>query len=348
MCLTGRQDTEIFRYEEMEAVVGQNVTLPCSVESDRSIHIIMIEWSKKRNRNQKLALYSLYFGGERFSSNVTLTVNNKTMASELHLHSVTKWDSGIYICSLSTFPLGSIRGETHLKVRDVATSTEKSFPESTHSIYSTSLTPQHPTAATRTTDGSTDATGGPNTSLGVVTEGGNATSNRNETQSRVTPAPATSPDFSSVSNHQRTRTTLNPFTDQTPTSDASTSPGGSASTLTRAGWVNASSWTEQPEVKPTTSLEGSSTLGNNTDHPDSASASTVLSTGDGVTSINEDSTRNHLPLVSTIIPALVFLAVTGFLCRRWIIKKRMDLPPSFKPPPPPVKYTAVRNAQFSA
>lgn len=117
MCLTGRQDTEIFRYEEMEAVVGQNVTLPCSVESDRSIHIIMIEWSKKRNRNQKLALYSLYFGGERFSSNVTLTVNNKTMASELHLHSVTEWDSGIYICSLSTFPLGSIRGETHLKVR---------------------------------------------------------------------------------------------------------------------------------------------------------------------------------------------------------------------------------------
>lgn len=117
MCLTGRQDAEIFRYEQMEAVLGENVTLPCSVESNKSIHIIMIEWSKKSNKNQKLALYSSNYGEERFSPNVTLTVNNKTMASKLHLHAVMKWDSGIYICSLSTFPLGSIRGETILKVR---------------------------------------------------------------------------------------------------------------------------------------------------------------------------------------------------------------------------------------
>lgn len=117
MCLTGRQDAEIFRYEKMEAEAGQDVTLPCPVESHNSIHIIMIEWRKHRNENKKLALYSSIYGKKHFSPNVTLTVDNKTMDSELHLHGVTKWDSGIYICSLSTFPLGSIIGKTELKVR---------------------------------------------------------------------------------------------------------------------------------------------------------------------------------------------------------------------------------------
>lgn len=117
LCLTGRQDAEIFRYETMAAEAGQDITLPCPVESNSSIHIIMIEWSKKRNGKEKLALYSSRFGEKRFSPNVTLTVDSQTMASKLNLHGVTKWDSGIYICSLSTFPLGSIRGETELKVR---------------------------------------------------------------------------------------------------------------------------------------------------------------------------------------------------------------------------------------
>lgn len=117
MCLTGRQDAEIRRSKKMEVALGQNVSLPCAIESDNTIHISIIEWSKNRNERKKLALYSSHFGEKLFSPNVTLTVENKTMASYLHLYGVTKWDSGIYICSLSTFPLGSIRGETELKVR---------------------------------------------------------------------------------------------------------------------------------------------------------------------------------------------------------------------------------------
>lgn len=116
MCLTGRQDAEIFRAEKMEALAGQDVTIPCDVEIDNSVHIIMIEWSKKGIKNKKLVLYSSTLGQHQFSPNVTLTVNMNTMASQLHLHRVTKWDSGIYICSHTTFPLGSIRGETELKV----------------------------------------------------------------------------------------------------------------------------------------------------------------------------------------------------------------------------------------
>lgn len=116
MCLTGRQDTETFRYEKMEVLVGQDVALPCIVEGSSSLHIMMIEWSKSRRaENTKLALY-IPFKEKLFSPNVTLVVDNTTMASYLHLRRVTKWDSDIYTCSLSTFPLGTIRRETDLKV----------------------------------------------------------------------------------------------------------------------------------------------------------------------------------------------------------------------------------------
>lgn len=116
MCLTGRQDAETFRYQKMEALEGQNVTLPCILEGSSSLVVVMIEWSKSRRaENTKLALYIPY-KGKLLSPNVTLVVDNTTMTSYLHLHRVTKWDSDIYTCSLSTFPLGSIRQETELKV----------------------------------------------------------------------------------------------------------------------------------------------------------------------------------------------------------------------------------------
>lgn len=123
MCLTGRQDAETSRYEKMEALAGQDVALPCAVESKSNVHIIMIEWSKNRIENKKLVLYSPRHGEKLFSPNVAFTINNKTMASHLHLHGLTNWHSGIYICSISTFPLGSIRLETELKVTGKRTKT---------------------------------------------------------------------------------------------------------------------------------------------------------------------------------------------------------------------------------
>lgn len=116
MCLTGRQDAEIFRVEQMEALAGRDVALPCIVEGSASIHVSMIEWSKSRSENKKLALYSSVFGRKLFVPNVNLEVDNTTMATRLHLHGVRERDSDVYICSLSTFPLGSIRRETELKV----------------------------------------------------------------------------------------------------------------------------------------------------------------------------------------------------------------------------------------
>lgn len=114
MCLTGRQDAETFRYQEV--LVGQDIALPCIVQGNSSLHIVMIEWSRsRREENTKLALY-IPFRERLFSPNISLVVDNTTMSSYLQLHRVTKWDSDIYTCSLSTFPLGSVRREIELKV----------------------------------------------------------------------------------------------------------------------------------------------------------------------------------------------------------------------------------------
>lgn len=106
----------MFRSEKMEALAGRDVALPCTLEVRSSIHVSMIEWSKSRSENKKLALYSPRFGTELMAPNVTLEVDNTTMATRLHLPGVTEWDSDVYICSISTFPLGSIRREIELKV----------------------------------------------------------------------------------------------------------------------------------------------------------------------------------------------------------------------------------------
>lgn len=119
MCLTGLQDVEVFHYEKMEAVVGQNVTLPCTVKSSTDLKIGNTEWSKNKeeDENTKLAVYNPNFGLHLFWSNVTIQIANMSMGSYLHLYGVEKWDSGIYICEISTFPHGSIRRETELEIK---------------------------------------------------------------------------------------------------------------------------------------------------------------------------------------------------------------------------------------
>ncbi|TNM84833.1 hypothetical protein fugu_009011 [Takifugu bimaculatus] len=291
----GRQDAEMFRSEKVEALAGRDVALPCTPEVSSSIHVIMIEWSKSRSENKKLALYSPLFGTELMAPNVTLEVDNTTMATRLHLPRVTEWDSDVYICRLSTFPLGTIRREIELKVTasDVV-GTETSFTEATDSVRATTLTSQHPTTrtsqhpttqtsqhpTTTQTDVSTDATDGPNTSRGFVTASESATSHTNDTQSSVTTAPATGPAPSSSSNHQEMKT-------HSPVSDASTSHRGSASFSTRGTRDDTSLWTVHPEANPSTSLEESNTLGATTDRPGNTHATTALSTGDRIPNNNE-------------------------------------------------------------
>lgn len=125
----------MFRSEKMEALAGRDVALPCVLEGSPSIHVVMIEWSKSRGENKKLALYSISYGTQLFKPNITLEVDTTTMASHLHLQGVTEWDSDVYICSLSTFPLGSIRQEVELKVTGKKTKPRLTFRCSAVTFY---------------------------------------------------------------------------------------------------------------------------------------------------------------------------------------------------------------------
>lgn len=127
MCLTGLRDFQVFHIEKMEAVVGQTVTLPCIVKNSTNLQIVSIEWSKNKNNNAKLAVFSKGFGTHLFWPNVT--IQSLSMGSYLHLSNVAKWDSGIYICDLTSFPRGSIRSETELKIKGkTKASTCKAIP----------------------------------------------------------------------------------------------------------------------------------------------------------------------------------------------------------------------------
>lgn len=136
MCLTGLRDVEVFCNEKMEAVAGQNVTLPCVVRNHTDLKIVSIEWRKDRNENTKLALYSRGFGINLFWPNVTMQIDTTSMGTYLQLYGVAKWDSGVYICDITSFPLGSIRRETELKIKGkMKASTCKAIPQPGAAVF---------------------------------------------------------------------------------------------------------------------------------------------------------------------------------------------------------------------
>lgn len=49
-------------------------------------------------------------------------------------------------------------------------------------------------------------------------------------------------------------------------------------------------------------------------------------------------------VVSVIIILVICTAVLSYLIRCWQVRKKLNIPPPFKPPPPPVKYTAIQVA----
>ncbi|XP_060764218.1 T-cell surface protein tactile [Neoarius graeffei] len=97
-----------------------------------------------------------------------------------------------------------------------------------------------------------------------------------------------------------------------------------------------------------TSSPGSTSREVNYAHPDT---STILFTSTSIRNVSRVTTQsttkdvntNKTHMVFVIIPVLLVLLLIGFLYRQYLIQKRLDMPPPFKPPPPPVKYTSARN-----
>lgn len=440
--IQGSQDVKVFHYEKMEAVAGHEVVLPCIINGRSDLKLVNIEWSKNINEITKLAVYSSSYGVHRFWQNISIQIEKETLGSKLHLHGVSKWDSGVYICDITTFPLGAIRSETLLEIIEItcdAKGTLKVHAGENVTIHCTPLpgaryrwtknkelvseneslelswvTDAHTGAYTLTVntgsnslhkeftirvltattgsvtdlvtqsapsnvteEGLIDSTySGPTTSpasghsttdTSVTWSVGTDGTDVNRNPSNVTTTPGEHANATHISdtitsathtdsNHFNTSTDqeVNPthasntstFSDQSVASDPSTTPsyGRTKFRSTQEMRNESMPHTVHAQFNSSASPEDSSTVGNiteNSNNPDATPTLSIRNTED------TDGARSHLLLLLIIVPALVLIAVAGFIYRKQMIKHRMDLPPPFKPPPPPVKYTAARQSEIS-
>ncbi|KAF7701191.1 nectin-2 isoform X1 [Silurus meridionalis] len=131
----GTQSVLIEHKTEVNASVGQNISLPCILSKEQT-KIIQLQWHKMgEQEEQKLVVFNpayspIYYG------NVELEVVNKTSSTELrgtilHLHNVTVKDSGDYVCDIATFPDGSIKSFTKVRVTVATVSMEVMPPDRT-------------------------------------------------------------------------------------------------------------------------------------------------------------------------------------------------------------------------
>ncbi|MCJ8742477.1 hypothetical protein PDJAM_G00082540 [Pangasius djambal] len=120
--VTGIQSVAIEHKPEVNATVGQNISLPCILLHEHPT-IIQLQWHKEGEQGeQKLVVFNPSFSPYTLSSvGTTLElVNNintaKLRGSILHLQEVTEKDSGVYVCDIASFPDGSIKISTKVQV----------------------------------------------------------------------------------------------------------------------------------------------------------------------------------------------------------------------------------------
>lgn len=115
--IQGLQHENVFHSGTVDALEGQDVTLPYSLRKEVP-HISSFEWKKMPDENTKLALLTPGVGYINKRPNITILTETGTMGF-LRLTRVSEWDSGVYTCDLMTFPLGLIRTYTKLTVKGV-------------------------------------------------------------------------------------------------------------------------------------------------------------------------------------------------------------------------------------
>ncbi|XP_067464270.1 T-cell surface protein tactile [Thunnus thynnus] len=381
--IQGHQDVELFHDETVEAVVGQNISLHCIVKNITNLQIVNTEWSKRGNETEKLALYTPGFGVNQFRPDVNIQIvnndANKLMGSYLQLHSLESWNSGIYICDVTTFPFGSTRVETELKIKDVfrvtcdVNSTVEVQSGENVTIQCTALRD----VQYRWTKNEELVSQNESLQLWWVTDAhagvytltasrGNETLHLEFIITIQATTTSSKRDLVTVSPQFNVSESLNKSADSGLTTSQSaeisttwtmgagtgvTDNNPEPSNVTITANVTSSSATQtdpynfyNSTTRNDIRTEESSTAGNSTANSTSSGATSTLSAGKTTDAIGDnDTARSHLVCVFIIVPVLVLIAVAGIHWRRQIIKQRMDEPPSFKPPPPPVKYTAAKQ-----
>ncbi|XP_026113817.1 hemicentin-1 isoform X1 [Carassius auratus] len=119
------------------AVVGQNVSLQCIVGEEHDVTIIQLEWIKQHKENeksdQKIVVFHPGFPTHYFQSGplletVSSSKTRKLQGSILTLYKVSVYDSGNYICEITSYPNGSIKRTTKLQVTEPPASVKMSYP----------------------------------------------------------------------------------------------------------------------------------------------------------------------------------------------------------------------------
>ncbi|KAM9456447.1 CD166 antigen-like [Clarias gariepinus] len=120
--LQGIQSVSIEHKTEVNATVGQKISLPC-IMPEKHPKIIQLQWHKEgKHGHQKLVTFNPTFP-TYYYANVTLqlvpetnSTNTDKRGSILHLQNVTEEDSGEYVCDIASFPDGSIKSSTNVQI----------------------------------------------------------------------------------------------------------------------------------------------------------------------------------------------------------------------------------------
>ncbi|KAK6485817.1 T-cell surface protein tactile-like [Huso huso] len=104
----------------VNATVGQNITLNCSVD-EIELQVSQIQWEKTNNEKKEiLVVHNPQFGTDGKLKSSFAPLRNKTTGrlygATLSLYMVQMSDSGQYCCEIVTFPKGSIKDITNLSV----------------------------------------------------------------------------------------------------------------------------------------------------------------------------------------------------------------------------------------
>ncbi|XP_064861076.1 mucin-2 isoform X1 [Oncorhynchus nerka] len=397
----GVHGVDVFHRESVRAVEGQNITLPCllEVKEGRKPVISQVEWRKKGElEDHKLVVFNPSFGETLIWPNVALDVawnKDKLMGTSLVLKDVEARDSGRYICDITTYPNGSIRKVTRLRVEGPAvtltpgnnvtepTVTGNNVTEPTvtgNNVTEPTVTGNNVTEPTVTGNNVTEPTVTGNNVTEPTVTGNNVTeptvTGNNVTSDLTGPGEMTTP--TATHNTSITMTTsvtqlINSNTHRSVNTEAgpkgsevnsstdspirvpSTAQSGSTyppkvqsnqptpwSVRSDGGQRNeseaeTSSFGQGGPVSTTLTPEKSTLAGEKEDHTLGTSTTSTSTPSHGETGPSQ-----RYVVVWVLLPVLALLLVVGFLYRRYITQKRMDLPPPFKPPPPPVKYSSLR------
>ncbi|XP_063058421.1 location of vulva defective 1 [Engraulis encrasicolus] len=344
----------------ISAGLGENVSLPC-VNPDQGSILSQMQWQRQIKDEDKdiMIVYHPQHGqwtspNLRGGLSIVKHLNNKIGEFRLDLLHLQTNDSGLYICEITIYPTGTIQRHVKLEVKGKDDPNTPSLPPTTDSNGSSTAQPTTSVAMTTTLATSTDT---PMTSSLSSSEG---------EELRTTTSPSSSSTTTTTQEHHNTTWSLGSHGDnvnvtrhipvtgratahdqqqnvslvyQNNTTAMPTTSGGTHEEADRAitrvshedpTWRNSTRNATQDESSVTQKTHTPVVTATPSPQPDR--------------SPSDDTTgSSSLYLACILLPLVAVVLITAVLYRRYIIRKRMDLPPPFKPPPPPVKYTSVQQ-----